>query len=293
MAEIQNPRILAVDDEPDVCELLSRWLRTEGYDCTVAYSGEEALKELKSGTFDLVLSDIMMPGMSGIDLLQIMKPLFPDVPVLMVTAVDDASTGVLAVELGAYGYVIKPFNKNEILIGVAGALERRREKLRDQGHASDLGLRSHVDTRDSTAMTVSAVQAVNCLRSEMDDASLMERFNLSAQALHNLMEQLVESGKLKQSEVDERKSLSQGSVVIDMGQEKFSEPITRKPVISAADALSCIRSGLDDHAIMRRYNISSKGLQSLFRKLLAAGILGPSELENRMPQRRKLVILDE
>ncbi|MGO9569459.1 MAG: sigma-54-dependent transcriptional regulator [Desulfomonilaceae bacterium] len=293
MTENRNSKILVVDDEPYVCELLCRWLKAEGYECTMAFSGEEALKALKADTFDLVLSDIMMPGMSGIDLLQIMRPLFPDVPVLMVTAVDDVSTGVLAAELGACGYVIKPFDKNEILICVAGGLERRREKLDDQGRQSSMGARAPMEAHKSHLMTVSALQAVHCIRSGMDDASLMERFDLSAQALQRLLDLLLASGKLKQSEVDERKSLSPGSVVIDMGQEKFLGPSTRKPLISAADALSCIRSGMDDVALMRRYNISPKGLQSLFGKLLAAGIIGPSELENRMPQRSKLVILDQ
>jgi DNA-binding response OmpR family regulator len=288
MTENRSFKILVVDDERDVCEMLLRWLNVEGYDCSTAFSGEEALQALKASTFDLVLSDIMMPGMSGIDLLQIMKPLFPDVAVLMVTAVDDASTGVLAVELGAYGYLIKPFSRNEILISVASALERRREKMRSPGQTPDLGADYRKDRQ-----TVSAVQAVHCIRSGMDDASLMERFNLSAQALHSLIEQLVASGKLERLEVDERTSLSPGSVVIDMVQEKFPDPSTKKPVVKAAEAANLIRSGVDDLALMRRYNLSPRGLQSLFRKLTAAGIVDQSLLESRMSHPRNFVVLDE
>jgi DNA-binding response OmpR family regulator len=288
MTKSRNSKILVVDDERDVCELLLRWLDAEGYECSVALSGEEALTALKVNTFDLVLSDIMMPGMSGIDLLQIMKPLFPDVAVLMVTAVDDASTGVLAVELGAYGYLIKPFNKNEILISVAGALERRREKLHGQRDSGSLGATARMNR-----LTVSAVQAVHCIRSGMDDASLMERFNLSAQALHSLIEQLIASGKIERAEIDERTSLSPGSVVIDMVDEKFPDPATRKPVVKAAEAANLIKSGIDDLALMKRYNISPKGLQSLFRKLTAARIIDQTLLERRMSHPRNFVILDE
>ncbi|MGO9569914.1 MAG: response regulator [Desulfomonilaceae bacterium] len=283
MTESRKTKILVVDDAPHVCELLCDWLRAEGYECTMAFNGEEALRALKGDTFDLLLSDILMPGMSGIDLLQIMRPLFPDVPVIMATAVDDGSTGILAEELGACGYVIKPFNRNEILTCVAGVLERRREKQDDRRHPSALGARAGMEAHKSHPMTVSASQAVYCIGPGMDDASLMERFDLSTQALQRLLEHLLASGKLKQSEVDERKSRSPGSVVTDMGQQKFLGTSTRRPLPSAADALSCIRSGMDDFALMTRYDISPKDLPSLFGKLLAAGIIGPSELENRMP----------
>src|SRR5512139_2414100 len=124
-----GPKILIVDDEEDICELLVRWLGSNGYECVAVSNGDEALRMLKSSTFDLVLTDIMMPGMSGMDLLNITKTLFPAVAVLMITAVDDSQTGILAIELGAYGYIIKPMEKNDILINVANALQRRSEKL--------------------------------------------------------------------------------------------------------------------------------------------------------------------
>jgi putative two-component system response regulator len=119
-------RILIVDDESAVAELLARWLNMEGYRCRTAGDGETALKALKEEPCDLVITDIMMPGMSGIDFLMFMKPLFPDTAVIMVTAVDDKKTAITALELGAYGYVTKPFERNEIVINVVNALERRR-----------------------------------------------------------------------------------------------------------------------------------------------------------------------
>ncbi len=121
-----DTKCLIVDDEIFIGEILSRWLTAEGYTCVTATNGEDALNLLNSDSFQLVICDIMMPGMSGMDLLTIIKPLFPDVAVLMVTAVDDRNTAVLTLELGAYGYIIKPFDRNEILINVVNALERRR-----------------------------------------------------------------------------------------------------------------------------------------------------------------------
>ncbi len=131
-------RILIVDDEPYICDLLKRWLDGEGYACSTAADGETALELLNREKFDLLVSDIMMPRMSGIDLLMVMKPLFPDVAVIMVTAVDDRKTAILALELGAYGYVTKPFERNEIIISVVNALERRRLLLLSRHYEREL-----------------------------------------------------------------------------------------------------------------------------------------------------------
>jgi len=141
----RDRRILIVDDEPHICDILSRWLTSEGYVCVTASEGQTALKLLEQDTFHLLICDIMMPGMSGIDLLTITRPLYPDLAVLMVTAVDDRKTAILTLELGAYGYVIKPFDKNEILINVANALERR--DITRLSHEYEQNLTEHVRKR--------------------------------------------------------------------------------------------------------------------------------------------------
>ncbi|MFH1113830.1 MAG: HD domain-containing phosphohydrolase [Pseudomonadota bacterium] len=129
---IPNERIniLVVDDEPHIAELLRRIISSGGYSCAKASGGETAIQELQNGKeIHLIVTDIMMPGMSGVDLLKYVKALFPTTAVLMVTGVHDRNTAVTALELGAYGYVLKPFGSNEILINVAAALERRRVTL--------------------------------------------------------------------------------------------------------------------------------------------------------------------
>lgn len=122
-------KILVVDDEPQIRDILRQWLMAGGFSCTCAATADEAQKLLREASFDLVISDIIMPGMSGIDLLTIIRSVFPDIAVLMVTALDDRETGTLALKLGAYGYLIKPLSENEVLINVANALERRRLTL--------------------------------------------------------------------------------------------------------------------------------------------------------------------
>ncbi|HMK36444.1 MAG TPA: HD domain-containing phosphohydrolase [Desulfomonilaceae bacterium] len=139
----KNARILIVDDEPYICELLARWITSEGHRCVVTFSAEAALEILDGQSFELVITDIMMPGMSGLDLLATIKKAHPDTAVIMVTAVDDRKTGVLALELGAFGYVIKPFEKNEVLINVSNALQRRQFTLLYRQY--DRNLSEHVD----------------------------------------------------------------------------------------------------------------------------------------------------
>lgn len=125
--------ILVVDDEPFVTEVVSRWLASEGYECVQASGGREALEALGRREFELVITDIMMPGMSGVELLEQVRRTYPRTAVIMLTAVDDRKTATDALELGAYGYVIKPFERNEVVINATNALRRRSlEIMRDR-----------------------------------------------------------------------------------------------------------------------------------------------------------------
>ena len=125
----ETARVLIVDDEPFMRDLVSRWLRPEGYDCSTAASAEDAWDLLQRDGFSLVISDIRLPAKSGIDLLETIKNELQDVAVLMVTGVDDRKTAIRALELGAYGYVVKPLEQNEVIINVINALGRRRLSL--------------------------------------------------------------------------------------------------------------------------------------------------------------------
>ncbi|MGO9571018.1 MAG: response regulator [Desulfomonilaceae bacterium] len=293
MGENRAIRILIVDDEPFIGDLLGRYLTSDGYNCRVVSSGEEAIKVLESTSFHLVLADIMMPGMSGIDLLTIIRSQYPDAAVIMVTGVNDRDTGVLAVELGAYGYIVKPFERNEILINVANAVERQRLALlaRDsKGVKTSTG--EQVTVR-RPPIQVSARKVLDLINSGMDEAALIGELKLSAKAFHSLMDQVVAAGILKQSEVDHRNSLSPGTVVVELDQAKFPEINKEKPVISATDAAQCIRSGMDDSFLMKRYGISAKGLQSLLRKLVASGVVEQSELDKRMSETHLWAVLED
>jgi len=140
-------RILVVDDEQQVSDIIAQCLTMEGYRCDTADCVESALALCERNEYVLIVSDIMMPGQSGIDLLGIVRELYPDVAIIMVTGVDDRTTAVSALQLGAYGYVIKPFDLNEIVIGAVNALERRRLNIQSRQYEKRL----ENDVRQQTA----------------------------------------------------------------------------------------------------------------------------------------------
>lgn len=144
----ETARILIVDDEPYICQILTRVLTSEGYSCEAGSNGDAAIRLLEKETFHLMISDIMMPGMSGMDLLAIVRSVYPDLAVIMLTAVDDRKTAIQGLEFGAYGYLIKPFDKNDILINVTNALERRRLALLSKRYEQDLEEKVRERTRE-------------------------------------------------------------------------------------------------------------------------------------------------
>src|SRR6266404_6983794 len=132
-------RILVVDDEETIREIVSSMLTTAGYKCRQAASGMEALALLESGEeFELMLSDLMMANLDGIGLLERTKERFPEMPVVMVTAVHDISVALAAIRNGAYDYLLKPFEREQLLATVRRAMENRRLKLENRAYQTNL-----------------------------------------------------------------------------------------------------------------------------------------------------------
>ena len=119
-------RILIVDDEEVICNILARRLTREGYACVMANDGREALKYFYNHPFSLIISDIKMPEMDGIELLKRVKAMNPNMMVIMVTAYPDIDLAVEAMRLGAYDFIIKPADLDLVILSVKKALERKR-----------------------------------------------------------------------------------------------------------------------------------------------------------------------
>jgi putative nucleotidyltransferase with HDIG domain len=134
-----NDRILVVDDEETIREIVSSMLGGARFQTRQAASGVEALAILESGEdFDLVLSDLMMAEMDGIALLERAKERYPDMPIVMVTAVHDIQVALQALRNGAYDYLLKPFEREQLLATVRRALENRRLKRENDAYRTNL-----------------------------------------------------------------------------------------------------------------------------------------------------------
>ena len=118
----KKAKILVVEDNPATRELLREFLFEEGYTVKVARDGKEALLRVRKDNFDLILTDVKMPRMDGIELLKELKKIIPDTKVVIVTATADSEIGVEAIKLGAYGHISKPFNLDTVLQKVEKAL---------------------------------------------------------------------------------------------------------------------------------------------------------------------------
>ncbi len=105
-------KILVVDDEVKECELLKRFLERKGYEVIISNSGMHALEKVKSKKPDIILLDIIMPEMDGIEVLRRIREFDKDVCIIMVTVVNDKSTGMEALKIGADEYITKPVNLN-------------------------------------------------------------------------------------------------------------------------------------------------------------------------------------
>src|SRR5271166_6960688 len=113
-------------------------LESRGYSCTAVSNGRAAQECVRRQTPDLVLSDMIMPEMDGIKLLDWLRQYDADIPVIMVTAIHDISTALEAIRRGAYDYILKPFEKDQLFHGVGRALQHRRLVIENRSYQQNL-----------------------------------------------------------------------------------------------------------------------------------------------------------
>jgi len=118
-------QILVVDDELYIQEILKVTLEEAGYGCVTVGNAEDAIRTLAAQAFDVALTDIRMPGKQGTELLREIKAAYPEVIVVMITAIDSANTAIESMRLGAYDYIVKPFNLDQVLASTDRAMDKR------------------------------------------------------------------------------------------------------------------------------------------------------------------------
>lgn len=127
-----KPRILVVDDEESIREFLEIMLKKEGYDVTIAEDGARAKDVLAKKTFDMVISDLQMPNMTGLELLKHVKESYPDLVFMLITAFGTTETAVEAMKMGAYDYLTKPFKIDEVRMNVTNALRSKNLEVENR-----------------------------------------------------------------------------------------------------------------------------------------------------------------
>lgn len=132
-------KILVVDDEESIREFLEIMLRKEGYEITLAEDGQKAKDLLQKKSFDMIISDLQMPNMTGIDLLKYVRQDFPEILFMMITAFGTTETAVEAMKMGAYDYLTKPFKIDEVRINIANALRSKNLEFENRSLKKELG----------------------------------------------------------------------------------------------------------------------------------------------------------
>lgn len=181
---MEAPRILIVDDEAPIRTMLGRLLEGYGYACTLAADAVEARTRLRERPFALILCDVNMPGESGLDLVTHVLASYQDTAAVMVTGLDNPQLATTALELGAYGYIIKPFESNEVLINVVNALRRRRLEIETRAHRAQLEQTVSARTAELRAAIARLERAERDVRQSREET--VKRLAIAAEFRDNL-----------------------------------------------------------------------------------------------------------
>jgi putative nucleotidyltransferase with HDIG domain len=227
MPTTASPRILIVDDEAEITEILADLL-SEDYECLRAGSAEQALAHLRDSHFQLVISDITMPGMSGLEMIPHVKNLSPDTVVVMISGMQTVESAIGALRLGAFDYLMKPFDLRQVEAVVKRALEHYElvvAKQRYENHLEEL-----VEQR-----TAELDRALNSLEGAYRSTlkALTAALETRDSETHGHSERVVSYslrlGREYGLNSEEMKSLEFGSLLHDIGKIGVPDSILRKP----------------------------------------------------------------
>ncbi len=234
--------VLIVDDDPGIREMLRLRLRAEGYECETVPSGEEGILRLRRESFDLILSDLHLPGISGLEFLQAAAQARPATAFLLITGEQDVRTGVEAMKSGASDYMTKPFTLDAVLHSVAQALDKK---------ALELELRSYRQRLEEMVKekTKQLLQALSEVKTAYDEtlealgAALDLRDSATAGHSSRVTRYAVRIAAAMGMAEGEIRELSRGACLHDIGKIGIPDEILRKE--------SCLTP--EEEAVMRTH----------------------------------------
>jgi response regulator RpfG family c-di-GMP phosphodiesterase len=221
-------RVLAVDDERPACKLLALMLRPPIFYCTTASTGEEALAALQQERFDAVISDLQMPGMSGLELLAQVRRSYPHIAFLVTTGVDDVDVGVQAMRCGADDYLVKPLHENAVLASLEGALHKRHLERQLEDY------RQHLEemVADRTIQLREALHLIECSYEDTLQAlgaAIDLRDNETAGHSRRVCHYSLQIARAMGWSENQLGSLARGAYLHDIGKLGIPDAILLKP----------------------------------------------------------------
>ncbi len=212
---------LIVDDEPRLRQVLVHLMRNDGFTCLEAGNGEEALVHLEQHTVTLVMSDLRMPKMDGLELLRRVRGRWPDTAVVMITAVADVEVAVSCLAIGAMDYLTKPFHLEEVRARVAQALEKRRLVLENRSFQESLQEKVAVQARRLEELFLASIQSLAEALEVKDPYTRGHSIRVSHYSVLIARELGINPEELRQVEL--------GGHVHDIGKIGVREDVLNKP----------------------------------------------------------------
>src|SRR6266704_549002 len=234
-------RILVVDDEETIREIVSSMLTHANYKCRQAASGLEAIALLDSGEeFELMLSDLMMANLDGIGLLERTKEKFPDMPVVMVTAVHDISVALAALRNGAYDYLLKPFERDQLLATVRRALENRRLKLENRAYQTNLEALVTARTEQLRKAMSNLERSYDITLEALGDALDLKDAETEGHS-KRVTAFTIAIARAMNLSAEKIRVIARGAFLHDIGKMAIPDAILRKPGALTADEVTIMR----------------------------------------------------
>jgi len=250
---MMTEKILVVDDEEPVREVVCSLLRNAGFQCHPAVSGLEALEILATGeAFDLVLTDLMMSGLDGIGLLERVRKEYPELPVVMVTAVHDLSVALAAIRNGAYDYLLKPFERDQLLAICRRALENRRLKAENKAYQTNLEALISARTEQLHKAMADLERSYDITLEALGDALDLKDAETEGHS-KRVTAFTIAIARAMGLPADKIRVIARGAFLHDIGKMAIPDAILRKP--GALDATE--QEIMRDHCL-RGYNMLRK-----------------------------------
>jgi putative nucleotidyltransferase with HDIG domain len=222
-------RILVVDDEEPIREVVCSMLQNASYVCEQAASGVEALKILRNDAdFQLVLTDLMMPELDGVGLLEIVKRQYRNLPVVMVTAVHDISVALSAIRNGAYDYLLKPFEREQLLAVVRRALETHHLRVENRLYQSNLEALVDQRTKELRETIAELERSYDVTLEALGDALDLKDAETEGHS-KRVTAFTIQIARAMGLDAESMRVLARGAFLHDIGKMAIPDAIIRKP----------------------------------------------------------------